>query len=89
LRARQVLLRLLAMSKVFEEIAREAAQLSRKQRLDLASLLLKSADDFAEAEVSDTWEEEILARIQAVDEGQAEGVSFEQVMLDAEGRLTS
>jgi len=32
------------MSKAFEEIAREATQLSRKQRLDLASLLLELND---------------------------------------------
>lgn len=77
------------MSKAFEEIAREAARLSRKQKLDLASLLLETTDDFAEAEVSVTWEQEILARIRAVDEGEAEGVSFEDVIRDAEGHLTS
>jgi len=77
------------MSKAFEEIAREAIELTRQQRLDLASLLLQTTDDLAEPEVSAAWEQEILARIRAVDEGRAEGISFEQVMLDAEGRLTS
>jgi hypothetical protein len=39
--------------------------------------------------VSAAWEEEIQARIQAVDENQIEGASFETVMRDAEDRLTS
>jgi hypothetical protein len=77
------------MSKAFDEIVREAIQLSRKQRLDLASMLLGTTDHLTEPEVSALWEQEILARIRAVDEGQTEGVSFEDVMRDAEGRLTS
>ena len=77
------------MSKAFEEIAREAIQLSREQRLDLASMLLELNEDWADTDVSAVWEEEILARIRAVDENEAEGASFEAVMRDAEGRLTS
>ena len=77
------------MSKAFDEIAREASQLSRKQRLDLASMLLDLNEDLGKADVSAVWEEEILARIRAVDEKEAEGVSFEAVMRDAEDRLTS
>lgn len=77
------------MSKAFDEIAREASQLSLEQRLDLASMLLGLNEDLGEADVSAVWEEEILARIRAVDENEAEGVSFEAVMRDAESRLTS
>lgn len=77
------------MSKAFDEIAREASQLSREQRLDLASMLLELNEDLGEEDVSAVWEEEVLARIRAVDENEAEGVSFEAVMRDAESRLTS
>jgi len=77
------------MSKAFEEIVKEASQLSRKQRLNLASLLLELNDGTAQAEVSGEWEQEILARIQAVDENSAEGISFEEVMREAEDRLSS
>lgn len=77
------------MSKAFEEIAREATQLSREQRLELASLLLQLNEGSADSEVNAAWEEEILARIQAVDENRIEGVSFETVMRDAKDRLTS
>ncbi len=77
------------MSKAFEEIAREAILHTRQQKLDLASMLLETTDHLAEPEVSAIWEEEILARIRAVDEGQTEGVSFEDVMREAKGRLAS
>ena len=77
------------MSKAFEEIVREASRLSHEQRLDLASLLLELNEDSADAATSAEWEQEIMARIRAVDGGQSEGVSFEDVMRDAEGRLTS
>lgn len=77
------------MSKALEEIAKEAIQLSRKQRLDLASLLLELNEDSGDGDVSAAWEEEILARIRAVDENETAGLSFEAVMLDAEDRLTS
>ena len=77
------------MSKAFDEIAREASQLSREQRLNLASMLLELNEDLSEEDVSAVGEEEILARIRAVDENEAEGVPFEAVMRDAESRLTS
>jgi len=77
------------MSKAFEEIVSEATQLSREQRLELASLLLELNEGSGGAEVSAAWEREIRARIRAVDENQVEGVSFEAVMRDAEDRLTS
>jgi predicted GTPase len=77
------------MSKAFEEIVREASQLSREQRLDLARMLLDLNEDPGEADVSAVWEEEILAQIRAVNENEAEGVSFEAVIRDAESRLNS
>jgi hypothetical protein len=77
------------MSKAFDEIAREARQLSREQRLDLASMLLELNEELCEEDASLAWEEEILARIRAVDENETEGISFEALMRDAESRLTS
>ena len=74
------------MSKAFDEIAQEATQLSPEKRLELASLLLELNESSAGIEASAAWEEEILARIRAVDENQIEGVSFEAVMREAEDR---
>lgn len=77
------------MSKVFEEIAKEATQLSREQRLNLASLLLEMDEGSENEQVSALWEQEILSRIRAIDEGTARSADFEDVMRDAEDRLTS
>jgi predicted GTPase len=77
------------MSKAFEELAKEATQLSRQQRVELASILLEMNEDPSDTEVSAAWEREILARIRVVDENQIEGVSFETIMREAEDRLTS
>ena len=75
------------MSKVFDEIAREASQLSREQRFHLASLLLELNEDSRENSTSAEWEQEILARIRSVDEGEVSGISLDKVMRDAEERL--
>jgi len=48
----------------------------------------KPLDETAETEISEIGEEEVLARIRAIDEGREEGFSFEDVMRDAEDILT-
>jgi len=76
------------MSKAFEEIAKEASQLSREQRTNLASLLLELNEDPADHTVVVEWEREIMARIEAVDAGETDGIAFEDVMREAQDHLT-
>lgn len=76
------------MSTAFEELTKEALKLSRQQRLALAGLLLELEDPSGkDPEVEAAWEEEILARIKAVDDGTASGVSYDEVMRAAQDRL--
>jgi hypothetical protein len=75
------------MANSLEELAREALRLPHQQRLALADLLLTLEDPAADPEVDAAWEEEIRARIQAVDEGKAVGIPYEEVMREAERRL--
>lgn len=77
------------MSKAFQDIAEEAKQLSDDQRLELAALLLNLDENSNDAEVAAAWEQEIQARIRAVDENQVEGIDLETVMKNAEDNLTS
>ena len=77
------------MSKAFQYIADEAKQLSADQRLKLASLLLDLDGNSTDPEVSAAWEEEIQARIRAVDENRVEGIDLETVMKNAEDNLNS
>jgi hypothetical protein len=75
------------MSKALEEITKEAIQLPKQQRLALAGFLLALDDRGDNSEAEEAWEQEILARIQAVDDGTAIGISYEEVMREAQDRL--
>ena len=67
------------MSAALEEITEKALQLSPQDKLALANRLL--SDQLSDAsEVEATWDEEILARIEAIDNGTAIGLPFEEVI---------
>jgi putative addiction module component (TIGR02574 family) len=76
------------MPKALDEIAKEAMDLPPRQRLALAELLLESADAAADPEAEAAWESEIRDRIRAIDEGRVAGVAYEEVMREAEKRLS-
>jgi hypothetical protein len=54
-----------------EELTREAVSLPKEQRLALARALLDLEPAGSVAEVEQSWDEEIRARITAVDEGRS------------------
>ena len=73
------------MSAALEEITEKALQLSPQDKLALANRLL--SDQLSDAsEVEAAWDEEILARIEAIDNGTAIGVPFEEVIFAARKR---
>jgi hypothetical protein len=76
-----------AMSKALTEITQEAIQLPRQQRLALAGLLLELEDGGSDPQADKAWEQEIQARIKAVDEGSAVGISYEEAMRQAQELL--
>ena len=76
------------MPKALDEIAKEAMDLPPRQRLALAEFLLESADAAADLEAEAAWESEIRDRIRAIDEGRVAGVAYEEVMREAEKRLS-
>ena len=67
------------MSAALEEIAEKALQLSPQEKLALANRLLSDQHSDA-SEVEAAWDEEILARIEAIDIGTAIGVPLEGVI---------
>jgi putative addiction module component (TIGR02574 family) len=77
------------MSKALEEIIHVAAQLPREERLALAEHLFEIDDCGSALALTAAWEEEIIARIQAIDSGTAAGTSREEVMREAETLLTT
>ena len=67
------------MSAALEEITEKALRLSRQEKLALANRLLSDGEDINISEIEAAWEEEILARIQAIDDGTAVGIPYEEV----------
>lgn len=76
------------MAKALEEVTKAAMDLPVHHRRALAALLLESADAANHLDAGPAWEAEIGDRIQAVDEGTVIGVAYEDVLRDAERRLS-
>jgi len=75
------------MIATLEEITRKALELPLRQRLALAGFLLETGDISQDPDVDTAWEQEIQDRINAVDSGAVTGISYQDVMLEAEKRL--
>ena len=69
-----------------EALTREAAALPKTERLELVRALLE-LDGGAVADAEKTWDEEIRARVQAVDEGRTSSVSLDDLRREMGGRL--
>ena len=74
------------MSAALEEITEKARALTRQERLTLANRLLSDDEDSDAMEIEAAWEEEILARIKAIDDGTAIGIPYEEVIRAARDR---
>jgi hypothetical protein len=67
------------MVNALENITQEALQLTRQQR----SFLLEIEEPDGDAKADSVWEEELRARIQAIDNGTTVGIPYETVMCEA------
>lgn len=74
------------MSAALEEVTEKALQLSQEERLALANRLLSAEETAGSSAVEAAWEEEVLARIEAIDNGSAVGVPYEEVLRAARDR---
>ena len=72
------------MEASFEEITQQVLQLPSRQRHVLAGLLLEMGDASDHSDVDDKWEQEIQNRIKAVDSGAVAGISYSDVMREAD-----
>jgi putative addiction module component (TIGR02574 family) len=59
-----------------------------RQRLALASFLLESADAAPDPDAETAWDSEIRDRILAIDEDRVTGIAYEDVMREAQQRLS-
>ena len=77
------------MAASIEEITKEVVGLPRHQRLALLKLLLDLDRSHADPGMESAWDEEIRARVEAVDEGRAVGIPYEQIREEMGRRFPS
>ena len=67
------------MSRTFTDVWKEAAELSEKDRADLAALLIESLEGEPDAGVEAAWAAEIERRLAELDAGTVKSIPWEQV----------
>ena len=75
------------MATNIEEITKEIVELPRHQRLALVRLLLDLDQPGTTGEIDSAWDEEIRARVKAIDEGRAVGIPYEQIKKEMDERF--
>ena len=77
------------MPTTIEKIAHEAASMTREERLTLVRLLLDIDQLQSNEAVTTAWDQDIRARIKAVDDGRAAGISYESIKKEMFGRFAA
>jgi putative addiction module component (TIGR02574 family) len=67
------------MATPIEKITQEVVELSRRERLTLMRLLLDLDQPPKGEEIEKAWDQEIRARVKAVDEGRAKGIPYDEI----------
>jgi putative addiction module component (TIGR02574 family) len=67
------------MSRTFTDVWKEAAELSEKDRADLAGLLIQSLEGDPDPGVEAAWAAEIERRVAELDAGTVKSIPWEQV----------
>lgn len=75
------------MAARIEEITKEIVDLPRHQRLALVRFLLDLDQPGPNNDVDVAWDEEIRARVKAVDEGRAIGVPYDEIRKELTNRF--
>ena len=70
-----------------EEITKNLFSLSKKERLEIARFILFLDTQSLDIDVDSVWENEIIDRARAVDEGTAIGIDFNKALKKIEKRF--
>jgi len=70
-----------------EELSRQAMHLPRNERLALAKILLDVDESSDNSKIEALWHTEILNRAQAVEEGVAQGCSYDEALRRVDAAL--
>jgi putative addiction module component (TIGR02574 family) len=75
------------MATTIEKIAQQVATMTRQERLTLMRLLLDLDQPPAVDAIATAWDQEIRARVKAVDEGRAAGIPYDQIKEEMTSRF--
>jgi putative addiction module component (TIGR02574 family) len=75
------------MATPIENITQEVVELSRHERLTLMRLLLDLDQPTKGEQIEIAWDQEIRARIKAVDEGRTTGIPYAQIKQELTSRF--
>jgi putative addiction module component (TIGR02574 family) len=75
------------MAASIEQIATDLTKLPRNERLRLVRLLLDADRPSNVAEIDKAWDDEIRARVLAVNDGQAKSVSYQDLKREMNERF--
>jgi len=70
-----------------EEITKNLFSLSKKERLEIARFILFLDNQSLDTDIDSVWENEIIDRARAVDEGTAIGIDFNKALKKIEKRF--
>lgn len=70
-----------------EEITKNLISLPKKERLEIARFILFLDNQSSDIDVESIWENEIIDRMRAVDEGTATGIDFNKALKEIEKRF--
>jgi putative addiction module component (TIGR02574 family) len=77
------------MATPIEKITQEVVELSRHERLTLMRILLDLDQPPKSDEIEKAWDQEIRARVKAVDEGRVSGIRYDEIKQEINGRFGS
>ncbi len=75
------------MATPIEKITQEVVELSRHERQALMRILLDLDRPTNGEEIERAWDEEIRARVKAVDEGRTSGIPYDQIKQEMSSRF--
>ena len=75
------------MATPIEKLTQEVVELSRHERLALLRLLLDLDQPSKGGEIEKAWDQEIRARVKAVDEGRVSGIPYDQIKQEMTSRF--
>ncbi|ETR71974.1 MAG: hypothetical protein OMM_07784 [Candidatus Magnetoglobus multicellularis str. Araruama] len=67
-----------------QQLAQQLVTLQKRERTEIVRFLLFLDDNTSSTNIESEWDNEIMERVRAVDEGTAIGLDYQKVMQDIE-----